>query len=93
MLARGWWSLAEIFAINAVLEFPRSTLRGRDEIREHLFARDVRLPALEARFRHETADPDVLVVEWLAGDHRWADVVRVGAGGIEVLRSYGHPLA
>ncbi|MEV5300934.1 nuclear transport factor 2 family protein [Amycolatopsis methanolica] len=64
---------------------------------------NVDITAITSRPRHETADPDVLIVEWEVDGTalrtgrpyrmRYVNVVRAGAEDIESLRDYWSPLA
>jgi ketosteroid isomerase-like protein len=101
---------AEIWAPNGTMEFPFAPsgwpqLRGREEVRA--YARDrfgeVDITTILWQARHETGDPDVLVVEWEAAGTvlrtgrpyraRYVSVVKVGGEGIVDFRDYWSPLA
>ncbi|WP_236795358.1 hypothetical protein [Amycolatopsis sp. GM8] len=76
LLAHDPHGVAELFALNAVIEFPFASPGWPAEI-----------TAIVSQTRYDTTDPDVLVVEWQA-DARHITVIGVGAGGIELFRDY-----
>lgn len=86
LLAGDPHGFAAVFAVNGVLELPLvpRLLRGRAEVREYV---GPGITEIAAQTRHDTTDPDVLVVEWTAG-LRHITVLRVGGGGIELYRDY-----
>ncbi|MGW4590056.1 nuclear transport factor 2 family protein [Amycolatopsis thermoflava] len=110
VLAHDMDGFADVFAPGGVMEFPFAPpgwpiLRGREAVREYVrdYTDNVDITAITSQTRHETTDPDVLIVEWevdgtalrtgLPYRMRYVNVVRVGAEGIESLRDYWSPLA
>ncbi|KAA9149696.1 hypothetical protein FPZ12_042795 [Amycolatopsis acidicola] len=110
LVARDLYGLGHVWAPHGTLEFPFAPpgwpkLRGRREILDYLrdFLREVRVTEIVEETRHETADPDVLVVEWVAaaaavrsGRHYrlpYVSILEVGALGILSFRDYWSPLA
>jgi ketosteroid isomerase-like protein len=110
LLAHDMNGFAEVFAVNGVMEFPFAppgwpTPRGRQQVREYLrdFTDTVDVRAIVSQTRHETADPDVLIVEWEVDGTalktgrpyriRYVNVIKVGGEGIESFRDYWSPLA
>jgi hypothetical protein len=91
LLAGDRHGFADVFAVNAVVEFPLKpcALRGRDQVREYV--RDA-ISAVESQTRYDTTDPDVLIVEWEADGVRHLTVVKVGGGGVELYRDYSGPV-
>jgi uncharacterized protein len=97
---------ADLFAEDGVLEAPftpRTSAHGRDQLRREMTARGraaheagVRLAGFRSLVVHETADPEVIVVEFVedlvVGDRThelpFVQVVRVRDGEIVSFRDY-----
>ncbi|WP_306333606.1 nuclear transport factor 2 family protein [Streptomyces sp. KL118A] len=110
LLAHDMMGFADLWAPDGVMEFPfappgHANLSGREEVREYVrsYADHVDLRSIRHQTRHETADPDVMIVEWGVGgtalatgrryDIDYVGVIRVGEHGIVSYKDYWNPLA
>lgn len=105
LLAHDMMAFADQWAPNGRMDFPFAppgwpTLHSREQVREYLrsFTGSVDISGIRHQTRHDTADPDTLVLEWgvegvaLATGRPYAvdyvAVVKVGSEGIESYRDY-----
>jgi ketosteroid isomerase-like protein len=110
LLAHDMDAFADEWAPDGTMTFPFAPpgwprLRGRDEIRGYLAAYTdlVDIRAISHQTRHDTADPDTVIVEWgVTGvalktgrpyDIDYVAVITVGRDGIVAYRDYWNPLA
>jgi ketosteroid isomerase-like protein len=110
LLAHDMTAFADQWAPDGRMEFPFAppgwpTLRSREEVRAYLrpYTESVDIRGIRHQTRHETTDPDTLILEWgvegvaLATGRPYAvdyvGVLKVGAEGIESYRDYWSALA
>lgn len=110
LLAHDMMGFADLWAPDGTMEFPFAPPgwpqpRSRDEVREYLrpYTDMVDLRAITHQVRHETTDPEVLIVEFgvdgvalaTGKPYRigYVAVVRVGEEGIVFYRDYWNALA
>lgn len=110
LLAHDMGAFADQWAPDGRMDFPFAppgwpTPRGREQVRAYLrpFTDAVDIRKIRHQTRHETADPDTLILEWgvegtaLATGRPYAveyvGVVKVGPEGIESYRDYWSALA
>ncbi len=103
-------AFAEEWAPDGAMEFPFAppgwpTVSGKDAVRDYLvgFPDNVDIRGIRHQTRHDTGDPDTLIVEWgVTGavlrtgnpyDIDYVAVVTVGDQGITEYRDYWNPLA
>lgn len=109
LLAHDMMAFADQWAPDGRMDFPFAppgwpSLRSREQVREYLrpFTESVDIRGIRHQTRHETADPDTLVLEWgvdgivLTTGRPYAidyvAVLKVGPEGIEFYRDYWSPL-
>lgn len=110
LLAHDMAAFAEEWAPDGSMEFPFAppgwpTVSGKDAVRDYLagFPGNVDIRGIRHQTRHDTGDPDTIIVEWgVSGvavgtgnpyDIDYIAVVTVGDQGITVYRDYWNPLA
>lgn len=110
LLAHDMLAFANQWAPDGTMEFPFAppgwpTLHSRDDVREYLrpYTDRVDIRAIRHQTRHETRDPDTLIVEWgvdgialETGKPYQIDyvaVISVGEQGIVSYRDYWNALA
>lgn len=110
LLAHDMLGFANQWAPDGTMEFPFAPpgwprLRSREDVREYLrnYTDMADLQAITHQTRHETTDPDVLIVEWgvdgvalVTGKRYRMDyvaVIRIGEHGIVSYRDYWNSLA
>jgi ketosteroid isomerase-like protein len=110
LLAHDMAAFADEWAPDGSMEFPFAppdwpTVSGKDAVRQYLagFPDNVDIRGIRHQTRHDTGDPDTIVVEWgVTGvatatgnpyDIDYVAVVTVGEQGITVYRDYWNPLA
>jgi ketosteroid isomerase-like protein len=110
LLARDMMAFADLWAPGGRLEFPFAppgwtAPQSREEVRDYLrpYTDWVDLRGIRHQTRHETADPDTLILEWgvdgvaLATGRPYVvdyvAVITVGRDGIEIYRDYWNALA
>lgn len=103
-------AFADEWAPSGSMEFPFAppgwpTVSGKDAVREYLagFPDNVDIRGVRHQTRHDTGDPDTIIVEWgVTGvatstgnpyDIDYVAIVTVGDQGITVYRDYWNPLA
>jgi len=103
-------SFVQMFAEDGVMEFPYALpspkrLEGREALAAHLayLARLVELLSVSDVVKHETADPEVFIVEFASSgravatgepfEQRYISVIRVRDGRIVHYKDYWNPLA
>ncbi|GAB2622318.1 nuclear transport factor 2 family protein [Streptomyces capparidis] len=110
LLAHDMAGFADLWAPDGVMEFPFAppgwaAPSCREEVRAHLrdYTDHVDIRAIRHEKRHETGDPDTLILEWgvdgvaLGTGRRYlidyVAVITVGAEGVTRYRDYWNPLA
>lgn len=110
LLAHDMAAFADEWAPNGSMEFPFAppdwpTVAGKDAVRDYLvgFPDNVDIRGIRHQTRHDTGDPDTIIVEWgVSGvaiptgnpyDVDYVAVVTVGDEGITVYRDYWNPMA
>jgi ketosteroid isomerase-like protein len=103
-------TFVQMFAEDGVMEFPYALpsprrLEGREALAAHLayLARLVELLSVSDVVKHETADPEVFIVEFASSgravatgepfEQRYISVIRVRDGHIVHYKDYWNPLA
>jgi ketosteroid isomerase-like protein len=106
----GAGTFVQMFAEDGVMEFPYALpspkrLEGREALAAHLayLARLVELLSVSDVVKHETADPEVFIVEFASSgravatgepfEQRYISVIRVRDGHIVHYKDYWNPLA
>ncbi len=85
-----WGELADLYAENTVVDMPfgNQHIEGRETVRAH-FSRAAQGP-LQLRARdivfHETADPEVVIAEWVYDGAITTTGHRFSAANVQVLR-------
>ncbi|HZG05405.1 MAG TPA: nuclear transport factor 2 family protein [Streptomyces sp.] len=110
LLAHDMDGFADLWAPDGTMDFPFAPPgwprpRGREEVRAYLrdYTDHVDLRAITHQKRHETGDPDTLVLEWGVDGTALATgrpyridyvaVITVGEQGVVSYRDYWSPLA
>jgi uncharacterized protein len=110
LLAHDMDAFAEEWATDGTMTFPFAPagwprLSGREEVREYLagYPDIVDVHGISHQTRHDTTDPDTIIVEWgVTGvaratgrpyDIDYVAFITVGADGIVAYRDYWNPLA
>lgn len=103
-------AFADEWAPDGTMSFPFAPpgwpqLDGRDAVRGYLanYTDTVDVQAITRQTRHDTADPDTVILEWAVSgraiatgnpyDLAYVAVITVGADGITGYRDYWNPLA
>jgi len=106
----GAGTFVQMFAEDGVMEFPYALpsprrVEGREALAAHLgyLARLVELLSVSDVVKHETADPEVFIVEFASSgravatgepfEQRYISVIRVRDGHIVHYKDYWNPLA
>lgn len=110
LLAKDMDGFADLWAVDGVMEFPfappgHPRPEGREAVREHLrdYPDQVDLKAITYLRVHQTADPDVVIVEFQVDGvavktgrpypMRYISVITTRDGEIVCYRDYWNPLA
>lgn len=110
LLAHDMAAFADEWAPTGSMEFPFAppgwpVVSGKAAVRDYLagFPDNVDIRGIRHQTRHDTGDPDTIIVEWgVSGfarttgnpyDIDYVAVVTVGEQGITVYRDYWNPLA
>jgi ketosteroid isomerase-like protein len=103
-------AFADEWAPDGTMSFPFAPpgwpeLDGRDAVRAYLsdYTNTVDIKAISRETRHDTADPDTVILEWAVSgralktgrpyDIAYVAVITVGGDGITAYRDYWSPLA
>lgn len=110
LLAHDMSAFADQWAPDGTMSFPFAPpgwpeLAGRDAVPEYLanYTDTVDVRAVTRMVRHDTADPDTVILEWAVSgvvvktgkpyDIDYVAVITVGPDGIVTYRDYWNPLA